>query len=94
MKTTNAGAEVAVVDEKQFMALLDAACAKLGDGTIEIDVDCSSVMRVDAGALNALQGLAESAESKGTRITLRGVNVELYKVLKVMRLARRFSFAA
>lgn len=59
----------------------------------ELQLDFSSVSRIDAAGLHALKELVASAREKSVPITLRGVNVELYKVLKLVRLASHFSFA-
>ena len=34
------------------------------------------------------------ADEKGVKVVLRGVNVDVYKVLKLVKLASRFSFLA
>jgi len=34
------------------------------------------------------------ADDKTVKIVLRGVNIEIYKVLKLVRLTRRFSFVS
>jgi len=43
--------------------------------------------------LQSLEALAGLADAKAARMELRGVNVEIYKVLKLVKLAPRFSFA-
>lgn len=52
---------------------------------------CSTflVLRVDTGALRAIEELAELDSGK---VSLRGVNVGVYKVLKLARLTSRFAF--
>jgi anti-anti-sigma regulatory factor len=52
------------------------------------------VRRIDAAALGALQKLAALADQKAVKVVLSGVNVDIYKVLKLMRLEPRFSFLA
>jgi anti-anti-sigma regulatory factor len=56
-------------------------------------LDFSSVRRVDPGALRALEELAGRADDRAVKVGLRGVNVLVYKVLKLARLAPRFTFA-
>jgi len=70
---------------------LEAARERLeaGDG---LTLDFSRVPRVDARGLRALEALAKAGDEKSTRISLRGTNVEVYKVLKLARLTSRFSF--
>ena len=38
--------------------------------------------------------LASIAEDKSIKVVLRGVNVEIYRVLKLLKLASRFSFGS
>ena len=72
---------------------LQEAGEKLGRAGTEIILDFSSVRRIDPAALRGLEKLAVIAEEKAVRIELQGVNVTVYKVLKLARLASRFSFA-
>jgi anti-anti-sigma regulatory factor len=58
----------------------------------ELVLDFSSVRRIDPGAVRALQALAATADEKTVKVVLRGLNIEIYKVLKLVKLARRFSF--
>lgn len=58
----------------------------------ELALDFSCVARIDAAGLEGLQSFAHRAEDKKTKVALRGVNVNVYKTLKLARLTRRFSF--
>jgi anti-anti-sigma regulatory factor len=58
----------------------------------EVVLDFSSVHRIDPCALRAMESLAAAADNKDAKIVLRGVNVDIYKVLKLTKLAPRFSF--
>jgi anti-anti-sigma regulatory factor len=71
--------------------LLEAS-KKLDGANGEMVLDFSSVQQVDATALKAMDELAQAAKQKATTVVLRGVNVNVYKVLKLVRLAPRFSF--
>ncbi len=63
------------------------------DGTQdELAVDFSSVRRLDASELRSMEKAAAMAAEKSVKVVLRGVNVNVYKVLKLMKLAPRFSF--
>lgn len=63
------------------------------DGTQdELAVDFSSVRRLDASELRSMEKAATMAAEKSVKVVLRGVNVNVYKVLKLMKLAPRFSF--
>jgi len=70
---------------------LDEAREKLEPGD-ELRVEFSRVTRIDPCVVRGLEALAQSAEEKAAKVTLRGVNVEVYKALKLARLASRFSF--
>jgi anti-anti-sigma regulatory factor len=80
------------IDGERVAPSLDEARGKL-DGTAgEMVLDFSSVCRIDARALRAMEELAAAAESKGIKLVLRGASIDVYRVLKLMKLAPRFSF--
>ena len=62
--------------------------------TSELLLDFSAVQRIDAKALIAIEELAERAEQAEVAVVFRGVNVKVYKVLKLVRLASKFSFVS
>ncbi len=68
------------------------ARAKLESNEGDLCLDFSSVRRIDPSALREMEELASIADDKAVKVMLRGVNVDIYKVLKLMRLAPRFSF--
>lgn len=70
---------------------LQDASERLGSDD-EVMLDFTRVARLDTAAIRGFEALARTAEEKGAKITLRAVNVEVYKVLKLARLASRFSF--
>ena len=71
---------------------LRGAREKLDTADGEVVLDFSSVRRIDASAIKALQEFAAAAEEKTVKVSLRAVNADVYKVLKLIRLAARFSF--
>jgi len=71
---------------------VEVALEKLNAAGDEVILDFSSVGRIDPSALRALESLAATADKKAAKVALRGVNVEVYRVLKLMQLAPRFSF--
>jgi anti-anti-sigma regulatory factor len=71
---------------------LTQAREKLDAAGAEMILDFSHVPRIDSEALKAILDLASAAEPKKVKLTLRGVNVDVYKVLKLMKLASRFSY--
>jgi len=55
-------------------------------------LDFSVVGRLDPGGLRALEDFVGAADGKAVKVTLRGVNVYVYKVLKLARLSSRIAF--
>lgn len=80
------------IDAEHLADGLQEARAKLDGVGGEMVLDFSSARRVDSKAIHALEELADLADAKAIRIVLRGVNVEIYKVLKLVNLAPRFCF--
>jgi anti-anti-sigma regulatory factor len=50
------------------------------------------VRRIDPSVLRVLDEFAGKADNKGVKVVLRGVNVDVYKVLTLAKLTSRFSF--
>ena len=71
---------------------VEEARKKLDGANGEVVLDFSSVRRIDPIALRAMEQLAGLAEDKAVKLVFRGVNVDVYKVLKLVKLAARFSF--
>jgi anti-anti-sigma regulatory factor len=86
--------ELLEMDGEHVAEALQAAGEKLDGSGGEMVLDFSSVRRVDPSALKAMEELAGSADDKAVKVVLRGVNVNVYKVLKLAKLAPRFSFVA
>ena len=80
------------VDEDGIVRALREALERLDRNTGELVLDFSSVHRIDSSALRALESLAGTLNGNTSRVVLRGVNIEVYKVLKLMKLAPQFSF--
>jgi anti-anti-sigma regulatory factor len=80
------------MDEKNFRRALQEAGGKLASVQDEIILDFSSVLRLDPCSLRAVEEFTVLAADKGIKVILRGVNVGVYKVLKLVQLASRFSF--
>lgn len=90
MTTTKAPAYLEL-DGDNAAPALQGACEKLESGD-EVILDFSRLARIAPSAVRGLEALARAAAEKTAKIMLRGVNVEVYKVLKLARLASRFSF--
>ena len=79
------------IDEQRIAAALDLAAKKLDGSEKEVVLDLSSVRRINPADIRRLAEFAHAAELKKIRVLLRGVNVDVYKVLKLTKLAREFS---
>jgi anti-anti-sigma regulatory factor len=82
------------VDGEGVVSSLQEACDKLDASDGELFLDFSSVNRIDSEALKEMGRLAGLAADKQVKVALRGVGVDVYKVLKLVKLAPRFSFLA
>ena len=82
------------IDEKRVVPALHEAGEKLDSTDGEAVLDFSSVCRIDPSALRAMEEFVALADGKGVKVVLCGVNVGVYKVLKLTKLASRFSFAS
>jgi anti-anti-sigma regulatory factor len=80
------------IDEERIVQALQEAGEKLNRADGEVVLDFSSVRRIDASALRALEEFSSITDDKGVKAVLRGVNVNVYKVLKLVKLGSRFSF--
>jgi anti-anti-sigma regulatory factor len=82
------------IDERCVAQALQEAEEKLDSVAGEMALDLSSVRRIDPNALRAMEEFADIADAKGVKVVLRGVDVGVYKVLKLVNLASRFSFVS
>ena len=80
------------IEETRVVPALREAGEKLDGAEGEVVLDFSSVRRIDSNALPAIEELARIADEKSAKVALRGVNIDVYKVLKLVKLSRRFSF--
>jgi anti-anti-sigma regulatory factor len=85
-------AEWLKVDGEKVVDSLQDACEKLDTSDGELILDFSGVERIDPGAIKALEKLADKADQNKAKVALRGVRVDVYRVLKLVKLTRRFSF--
>jgi anti-anti-sigma regulatory factor len=82
------------MEETRLLEELSDVAAKLTDADGEVVLDFSSVRRISPAALQALETLATKSEERKAEVVLRGINVNIYKVLKLARLSSRFTFTA
>ena len=80
------------IDGEHLVQALQDAGEKLNSADGEVVLDFSSVRRIEPSALRAMEKLAGTADDKAVKVVLRGVNVDVYKVLKLVKLTPRFSF--
>jgi len=84
-------ADVISIHEQSIVPELREAGKKLGPGA-DLVLDFAAVRRIDSSAMKALDELAGIADAKAVKVVLRGVSVEVYKALKLVKLTQRFSF--
>jgi anti-anti-sigma regulatory factor len=82
------------IDPERVAQTLQEAVEKMDGAGCEMVLDFSSVRRLDPGAVAALARLAGLADGKAVKVALCGVNIDVYRVLKLVKLAPRFSFPA
>jgi anti-anti-sigma regulatory factor len=82
------------IDEKRIVQALQEAEEELDSVEGEMALDLSSLRRIDPNALRAMEEFADIADTKGVKVVLRGVDVGVYKVLKLVNLASRFSYVS
>jgi anti-anti-sigma regulatory factor len=80
------------IHEESATEVLRELGEKLDAANGDITLDFSPVQQVDAAMVRAMEELAGHAEDKGVKVVLRGINVDVYKVLKLVRLSGRFVF--
>ena len=92
--TTSKSSVLLKIDGGRVADSVQEACASLNSEQGELRLDFNGVSRIDPGDLRALQGLVSLADDKAVKVGLVGVNVGIYKVLKLAKLAPRFCFTA
>lgn len=80
------------IDRERIVDALHDTGSQIDSANSEVVLDFSSVPRIDPAALRALEELAGIADEKAVSLELRGVSVNVYKVLKLAKLAPRFLF--
>ena len=85
-------AELQKVDTENVAEVLESVCAELTQSADPVVLDFADVRRIDPAGLRAFEDLAAAADQKAVKIVPQGVNVDVYKVLKLARLTVRFSF--
>jgi anti-anti-sigma regulatory factor len=73
-------------------AMWNEAIERVKGAEGELTLDFSGVARLDVGGVRAMEELAGLAGARRVRVVLRGVNVDIYRVLKALKLASAFGF--
>ncbi|HEY1272241.1 MAG TPA: STAS domain-containing protein [Terriglobales bacterium] len=81
-----------IEEDRAVQALQEAGEALHGVGG-EVVMDLSGMRRIDASLLQAMEQFAGRADEKATKVALHGVSVDIYKVLRLVKLTSRFFFA-
>ena len=80
------------VDEERVIQALKEAGETMDSAGGEVLLDFSSVRRIVPNVLRIMEEFVGIADNKGVKVVLRGVNVDVYRVFKLVKLASRFSF--
>ncbi len=80
------------MDGTHIAPALQQALEKLDRGDAGVVLDFSSIDRIDPSELKLMEKLAGHAGEKSVKVVLHGVNVRIYKALKLANLTGRFSF--
>lgn len=79
------------IDGDHVAQTLQEVQAKLDSADGKVLLDFSAVRRIDPSGLRALEAMADAADQKAVKVAMQGVNVDVYKVLKLAHLTARFT---
>jgi anti-anti-sigma regulatory factor len=82
------------IDEEHVVQALQEAGETLDSAEGDLLLDFSSMRRIEPSTLKVMEEFAGIADGKGVKVILRGVNVDVYRVFKLVKLASRFSFVS
>jgi anti-anti-sigma regulatory factor len=71
---------------------IQEAVQKVNAADSEVVLDFAGVRRIDSNAVKALEQLASLADERSVKVVLHGVNMDVYRVLKLLKLTQRFVF--
>ena len=86
-------AELFKIDGSRVAECIHEAHMQLDAAHDQTVLDFTSVPRITPQDLRAMEELIDRAENQSVKVVLCGVNVDIYKVLKLVKLTPRFSFA-
>jgi anti-anti-sigma regulatory factor len=87
-------AEFFKIDRERVAECIHEAHMQLDTARDQTTLDFSSVLRISPKDLRAKEELVDRADNQSVKVVLCGVNVDIYKVLKLVKLAPRFSFTS
>ena len=79
------------LDEEHATPALQELGKQLDGSSSELVLDFGDMHRIDAGFVQQLEAFISIADEKKVRVALHGVNVDVYKVLKLLKLTSRFT---
>jgi anti-anti-sigma regulatory factor len=82
------------LDDERVIQALQEATEKLDSVVDELVLDFSSVRRIDPCVLRKMEEFVVVADGRAVKIVLHGVSTGVYKVLKLLKMASRFSFTS
>lgn len=78
-----------IIEQDRIVHVLREVSVNLDGAHGEAVLDFSSVHRINSDALRALEEFARVADEKAVKVVLRGVHIDVYKVLKHVKLTQR-----
>ena len=81
-----------VIDGEHVAQQLNDIREKLATEGPEVLLDFFLAQALDPADIRALDELATSASAESTKLFVRGINIEMYKVLKLAGLTEKFEF--
>ena len=73
---------------------IQEAVERVNGAESEVILDFASVARIDGDVVSAMEELAGLADGRSVKVVLKAVNPDIYRVLKQLKLAQRFSFVS
>ncbi|HEV2401112.1 MAG TPA: STAS domain-containing protein [Candidatus Sulfotelmatobacter sp.] len=81
-----------IIEEERIVPVLQETSVSLDGAHTEAVLDFSAVQRINSDALRALEDFVRAADEKAVKVVLRGVRIDVYKVLKHVKLTQRLRF--
>lgn len=79
-------------EEQRLMISLEKAAQNLERHEGEIVIDFSSVRRIGTNGLMYMEALSTSPRERNATIVLQNVGVDVYRILRLLKLNQGFSF--